>query len=135
LKSQALQAIKDGITRRAVISAPAKSAEERLDRVIDAVAAERERQEQKHGRNTCASPSVPNGFKLSVLMEEVGEVAQALQRGVLDTKGREHLRTELIQVAAVAVAWAESLTPAEISTNAKRSAAVSQASRSNEVTP
>jgi hypothetical protein len=85
-------------------------AEERLDRVLDAVAAERERQEQKHGLLTCAHGR-PNAEKFLVLSEEFGEVAEALQRpGQFSTRVRAHLRTELIQLAAVSVAWAESLT-------------------------
>ena len=48
--------------------------------------------------------------KLPVLSEEVGEVSEALQRpGLLSAAHRAHLREELIQVAAVACAWAESL--------------------------
>jgi NTP pyrophosphatase (non-canonical NTP hydrolase) len=42
--------------------------------------------------------------KMTVLMEEVGEVARALLDGNAD-----QLETELVQVAAVAVAWLESL--------------------------
>jgi NTP pyrophosphatase (non-canonical NTP hydrolase) len=44
--------------------------------------------------------------KLAVLMEEVGEVARAL----IEKEPVDDLRAELIQVAAVAHAWAESLT-------------------------
>lgn len=49
---------------------------------------------------------VPSGLKLGVLTEELGEVAKALN----DQEGSERLREELVQVAACAVAWAESLT-------------------------
>lgn len=42
---------------------------------------------------------------LAVLTEEVGEVARAL----LDCESPERLRAELVQVAAVAVAWAEAI--------------------------
>lgn len=77
------------------------------DAVLKEVAAERERQhalwDGKHrwGEGDC-SADLPFGVKLAVLFEEVGEVARA----VLD-KSEGGLRTELIQVAAVAVAWAE----------------------------
>lgn len=97
----------------AVISSNARHSEEVLDQVLDAVAAERERQEQKHRGSTCASKDVPHTRKFLVLMEEVGEVAQAINDGTLTVKERAHLRAEIIQVAAVAVAWAESLTPTE----------------------
>lgn len=40
--------------------------------------------------------------KLSVLTEEVGEVAKAINDGDL-----QNLREELVQVAAVAIAWLE----------------------------
>ena len=45
--------------------------------------------------------------KLVVLVEEVGEVARAIH----DREETDHLREELIQIAAVAVAWAETLSP------------------------
>ena len=51
----------------------------------------------------CANPLVSDDAKLAVLGEEFGEVARAL----LEDRGT--LRGELIQVAAVAVAWAEAL--------------------------
>ncbi len=66
------------------------------------VDAERLRQDRKWGR----APGVwtnDAGIKLAVLVEEVGEVARA----VLERSDLGHLREELIQVAAVAVAWAE----------------------------
>jgi hypothetical protein len=52
--------------------------------------------------------------KLAVLAEEFGEAAEVvckLMAGKGESKGlsAEDLRTELIQIAAVAVAWAESL--------------------------
>lgn len=67
----------------------------------------------------CADPNVSDTDKLPVLLEELGEVGEELQilapilkcpeskTSKADLKYR--LRTELIQVAAVACAWAESL--------------------------
>ena len=72
--------------------------------VLEDVARERERQNDKWGRIPGHWPS-HNGVKLAVLVEEVGEVASALYDG----HGPNRLREELIQVAAVAVAWAETL--------------------------
>lgn len=75
------------------------------------VDAERSRQEHKwrgghaHGYGSCASDDVPMFVKAAVLTEEVGEVARAL----LDVSEPEVLRAELVQVAAVAVAWLEGL--------------------------
>jgi hypothetical protein len=77
-----------------------------------AVDAERERQAERWaaphpwGVGDCSSPDVPDTVKAAVLMEETGEVARAL----LDADRRQ-LRNELVQVAAVAVAWLEGLTP------------------------
>lgn len=86
--------------------------------VLDMVAKERGRQERLHqaGRFafTCADAGVPEGDKMLVLSEEVGEVARAAM--VIPNKAFfasaeecDQLLTELVQVAAVAVAWAESI--------------------------
>lgn len=77
-----------------------------LQDVLLRVARERERQERKYADGwTCATRGIPNADKLAVLGEEFGEVARALCRD----EGVERLQEELVQVAAVAVAWAESL--------------------------
>ena len=80
------------------------------DDVFAAITAERKRQWAKWGRihewghGDCSSPGMAPEIKMTVLAEEFGEVARA----VLDRKPGD-LRTELIQVAAVAVAWLEGL--------------------------
>lgn len=82
----------------------------RRARVIGRVSLERDRQEIIHER-TCASDDVTDAERLAVLVEEVGEIARAiLDSVVLDTTPAEQgnaLRDELVQVAAVAVAWLE----------------------------
>ena len=96
------------------------------ERVLNLVAHERDRQEQRKAagrfRFTCADAgpgSMSNAEKLTVLVEEVGEVAREVltqdgRRLARDTVGtRQALRAELIQVAAVAVAWAEALVDEE----------------------
>jgi NTP pyrophosphatase (non-canonical NTP hydrolase) len=60
------------------------------------IAQERTRQDEMH--------VFPFWLRLSVLMEEVGEVATAIQNG-----DDANLREELIQVAAVAVRWIEAM--------------------------
>jgi len=78
------------------------------------VALERARQERLKADGkfpaTCADAWMTPSEKLAVLVEEVGEVARHLcdahQPNNLNTQG---LRDELTQVAAVAVAWLESL--------------------------
>jgi NTP pyrophosphatase (non-canonical NTP hydrolase) len=95
--------------------------------VLEDVGVERARQEQRkaEGRftHTCANPSpgaMTNAEKLTVLVEEVGEVAREVltqdgRRLARDTIGtREALRMELVQVAAVAVAWVEALDAEEV---------------------
>jgi hypothetical protein len=79
--------------------------------IIDAMNAERERQRSKFygnhgwGIGDCSSPGVSKIVKAAVLSEEVGEIARA----VLD-RDDENLKTELIQVMAVAAAWLETFT-------------------------
>lgn len=71
---------------------------------------ERARQSEKWGGvhqwgiGDCSSLAVRDPVKVMVLLEEAGEVARA----VLDGE-RDQLERELVQVAAVAVAWLESM--------------------------
>lgn len=75
------------------------------------IEAERDRQDVKWagehawGTGSCSSTDVEPIVKVAVLTEECGEVARA----VLDRAGTDHLRAELAQIAAVALAWMESL--------------------------
>lgn len=67
---------------------------------LEAIAAERLRQIEKWGPGP-----IPEGRELSVLTEEVGEVARAIN----DHEPLDQLRDELVQVAAVCVRWLEFL--------------------------
>lgn len=58
------------------------------------------------GFGDCSSRTVPDVAKSAILAEECGEVARA----VID-RNTNDLRTELVQVAAVALAWLESMPP------------------------
>lgn len=78
----------------------------------------RERERQEHlktagkFRFTNADPEMPMGDKVAVLGEEFGEVCCAsLNVQGLSTDGAEraNLRKELVQLAAVTVAWLEAL--------------------------
>ena len=75
---------------------------------LTAIRAERDRQSalwtapHAHGQGDCSSSSVPLMVKVAVLAEECGEVARAALDGKTD-----QMRTELVQVAAVAVAMLE----------------------------
>lgn len=76
--------------------------------IFDAISDERLRQGEKFGglhpwgSGDCSSPDVAPMTKVGVLTEELGEVARA----VLD-KDTDQLEVELVQLAAVAVAWLE----------------------------
>jgi NTP pyrophosphatase (non-canonical NTP hydrolase) len=84
-----------------------------------AVAIERLRQDTKKAegrfRFTCADDGMTPEEKLTVLAEEFGEVATETSTMIGRRQRRNSIGTpealykELVQVAAVAVAWAESL--------------------------
>lgn len=86
--------------------------------VLHDVAVERGRQEAKcreqrelgvDGWRTCADPQLPDDARLAVLVEEVGEVARELCERRIGNGDTQRLRTELVQLAAVAVAWIEGI--------------------------
>ena len=83
--------------------------------VFARIAAERVRQQElfRAGKFTftCASTTADDNRKLRVLTEEVGKVAEAIDalENKNDWKRFDHLREELVQVAAVAVAWLEAM--------------------------
>ncbi len=73
--------------------------------VLALVEQERAQQEvQRKGLPLASDPALPWPLKLSALVEEVGEVARALNDDVAPI----WLQTELVQVCAVAWAWLES---------------------------
>lgn len=75
------------------------------DEVVALVRAERVQQEvQRKGLPLASDPALAWPLKLSALVEEVGEVARALNDDATPIK----LQDELVQVAAVAFAWLES---------------------------
>ncbi len=80
-------------------------------RILAEITAERCRQhdlwrgDHVWGRGDCSSPAVTPIVKAVVLAEECGEVAKAVLR-----KDHDAVRTELVQVAAVAIAWLEGMT-------------------------
>jgi hypothetical protein len=80
------------------------------DGIWTVIQAERRRQRDKWsgphawGAGDCSSPDVPAPVKAAVLAEECGEAARAALE-----QNDDQLRKELVQVAAVAVAWLEAL--------------------------
>ena len=65
--------------------------------IINAIVKERMRQDYLHPKNK-------KDEYLSILMEEVGEIATAIQR-----KDKDNLKDELIHTASVCVRWLEAL--------------------------
>lgn len=93
-----------------------------LDKVFSDIEVERERQEAlcadaRDGGldwTSCADPRSTDEVRLAVLSEEFGEVAKEINEARAVGTGSPctstELRSELIQLAAVACAWAEWLT-------------------------
>lgn len=78
------------------------------DGMLIAVRAESIRATLKHGfDNTNLNPSLPYLNKLANLMEEVGEVGQLFAYDKMADDYHEKLYIELIQVANLALAWAQ----------------------------
>lgn len=65
--------------------------------ILNAIVKERVRQDYLHPRNS-------KDEYLAILVEEVGEVATAIQ-----LKDKDNLKEELIHIAAVCTRWLESL--------------------------
>lgn len=73
------------------------------EEIIRSILLERDRQDELHPGDTPADDIDPFR-KLAYLVEEVGEASEALQE-----RDDDGLAEELVQVAAVAVAWLERL--------------------------
>lgn len=71
-----------------------------MQSIINDIVKERNRQDVLWG----ADRDLSHSRWLAILVEEVGEVAKAMQEG-----DWRDIRTELTQVAAVAVAWIENI--------------------------
>jgi len=80
-----------------------------LRRVLADIADERARQEEKWGDQS----GHPYLLWNAILGEEVGEVSRVLlehwNTHLPDTSAANQLRAELVQIAAVAVAWVETI--------------------------
>ena len=109
--------------------------EERTTSVLMFVSEERRRQDElvRKGKFlwNCASPGIPWAEKIAVLLEEVGEASRVVVEWMIsrdkyaadpqlkvmpphrEAYFRTRLKTELIQIAAVCVAFAESLAEPE----------------------
>jgi hypothetical protein len=111
------------------------AAMERTGEVLRAVHHERRRQDALVAKGkflwNCATPNIPWSEKLAVLVEEVGEAGREVVEWMISRDKyaadaqlktmpphrelyfRNRLRTELVQIAAVCVAFAESLADEE----------------------
>ncbi len=90
-----------------------------IEKAFDLIRAERRRQEQKWGKR--ASVYLHPLHQLAILTEEVGELAEAINETYLagelrreDRAGKENIKKEAIQVAAVATAIIESKLKEEV---------------------
>jgi NTP pyrophosphatase (non-canonical NTP hydrolase) len=91
--------------------------------VYEQIRIERERAHDKHGVSSMEALDPLDLVRLAILVEEFGEVAREFNEarriadamfgdGVLANNiARDDLRAELIQVAAMAAAWADNLRP------------------------
>ncbi|MGH9966562.1 MAG: hypothetical protein ACREBG_01845 [Pyrinomonadaceae bacterium] len=86
-----------------------------METTLQAIRNECHRQEEliKSGKFSwsCDKPGIPDSQRLTVLAEEFGEVAREVMEALISESryDREKLRKELVQVAAVRVAWCEAL--------------------------
>ena len=74
-----------------------------FDEIVEAIKVERDRQDRKWG---VGFNGRDDSFWLSILVEEVGEVANA----IIEFE-EHHTEVELIQVAAVVFSWLQYRTP------------------------
>lgn len=73
--------------------------------IIGAAIAEVVRSWEKHGEHSMVNPDLPRDERLAILVEEVGEVATAMNYDGSNKGG--DIYSELIQVAAMALSWAQ----------------------------
>lgn len=106
------QPIVDGYPSPMVREA-AREALRRLDTVTvwAEAQAERDRAHAKHGDKSMEAWPADHPARLSILMEEVGEVAREFNEAGLNNVTVDYaaLRAELIQVTAMAGAWADAI--------------------------
>jgi NTP pyrophosphatase (non-canonical NTP hydrolase) len=85
--------------------------------IWDEIAAERARAHAKHGDKSMEAADWADMKRLRILLEEVGEVARVFNEWDLghlsDSAARRAARDELVQVAAMAGAWADAATEDE----------------------
>lgn len=93
-----------------IVTARERAAAE-VGSVYDEIRSERERAHAKHGDKSMESWSPADYARLAILTEEIGEVAREFNEAEIHERDPDMaaLRKELIQVAAMAAAWADSI--------------------------
>jgi hypothetical protein len=79
---------------------------------LNAIQAEATRAHLLHRENSVLNPDMTDDRRLSILVEEVGEVATDLNDRELGVNGmhdKDHLVQELLQVAAMAASFAQAV--------------------------
>lgn len=98
--------------RRAVVDCADANAELGRLGIYQELRAERVRAHAKHGETSMESMLPLSMPRLTILLEEVGEIAKEFNDARHERRDvdKAALRAELIQVAAMAAAWADALT-------------------------
>jgi hypothetical protein len=86
--------------------------------IYDDIRTERERAHAAHGTTSMEALAITDLARLAVLVEEMGEVAREFndarhhasgQSGTMSGVSLDRLRNELVQLAAIAAAWADNI--------------------------
>lgn len=78
---------------------------------LDAIQAEATRAHLRHGEHSMLGQAVTDDRRLSILTEEVGEIARELNDAAIEGRpvNRDQLVKELIQAGAMCASWVEAL--------------------------
>jgi hypothetical protein len=102
-----------GCEMLAVVTGGARITDGAQGSIYAQIHVERMRAHAKHGATSCESgpPDDPRGRRLRILLEEVGEIAKEFNDAETGAYCVDlaRVRAELIQVAAVAAAWADAI--------------------------
>lgn len=77
-----------------------------MDEIFELIRLERKRQDDKWNNNSSNHHPLERN---SILLEEIGEVAKEVNQYTFDNKSPDDMKKELVQVAAVVVAWLENV--------------------------
>lgn len=82
-----------------------------ISTIWDDLAAERKRAHRKHGEKSMEHRPPAAESRLRILTEELGEIAREFNDAEIESRplDLDHLREELVQLGAMAAAWADVL--------------------------